>query len=162
MTWTRNVDGTWAVTTPGGVHTLTNIEFLDFTDRDVFLDRAQRTFSGNGTSDILFRRTDGIMASWEVTGTSINSASFLPTAGAEWSVLGTGDVSGDGKDDVLWQRDDGLVYAWVMNAGAVSAAPPALARKGSGMASGGGSTCPSRSSAASSISTSGTRNSWCS
>ena len=85
----------------------------------MFLDRAARTFSGNGTSDVLFRRTDGIMASWEVTGTTINAASFLPTAGAEWSRAGTGDFNGDGRDDVLWQRSDGLVYTWHMNGGAV-------------------------------------------
>ena len=40
----------------------------------------------------------------------INAASFLPTAGAEWSVLGTGDISGDGRDDVhlAAQRRAGL------------------------------------------------------
>ena len=122
-TWARNVSGAWTVTAgAAGTDTLTSVEFLHFTDRDVFLDRAMRTFSGNGTSDVLFRRTDGVMASWDVTGTTINSASFVPTAGAVWSVLGTGDISGDGRDDVLWQRNDGLVYSWTMNGGALAAA----------------------------------------
>jgi hypothetical protein len=121
--WARNLDGTWTVTAGvNGTDALTRVEFLDFTDRDVFLDRAARTFSGNGTSDVLFRRSDGVMASWEVTGTTLNAVALLPTAGAQWSVLGTGDVSGDGRDDVIWRRSDGLVYVWTMNGGAVSGA----------------------------------------
>ncbi|MGH6950638.1 MAG: calcium-binding protein [Vitreimonas sp.] len=108
--WHRNVDGSWTITGTDGADTLANVEFLDFSDRGVFLDRASRTFSGNGTSDVLFRRTDGIIASWEVSGTTIGSAHFLPTAGAEWSILATGDISGDGRDDVIWRRDNGLVY----------------------------------------------------
>ncbi|MGH6951572.1 MAG: FG-GAP-like repeat-containing protein, partial [Vitreimonas sp.] len=120
-TWTRNVNGTWTVTGEG-TDSLTNVEFLSFTDRDVFLDRAARSFSGIGNSDILLRRSVGIMALWEVTGASIVAASFLPTAGAGWTPLGTGDFSGDGRDDVLWQRSDGLVYTWHMNGGAVESA----------------------------------------
>ncbi|WP_395644569.1 FG-GAP-like repeat-containing protein [Terricaulis sp.] len=118
--WSRNPDGTWTVTAEG-VDTVSSVEFLRFSDRDVHLDAASRTFSGDGTSDILFRRDDGIMASWEVTGTTINSAAFLPAAGAEWTPLDTGDFNGDGRADVLWQRNDGLVYSWEMNGGAVSA-----------------------------------------
>jgi Ca2+-binding RTX toxin-like protein len=121
--WHRNPNGSWTVSTAAfGTDTLANVEFLSFNDRTVFLDRAARTFSGDGASDILFRRADGVMASWDISGTAINSAAFLPTAGAEWSVLGTGDISGDGRDDVIWRRTDGLIYAWIMNGGAVSSA----------------------------------------
>jgi glucose/arabinose dehydrogenase len=121
--WRRNVDGSWTVAAGvDGVDALTTVEFLDFTDRDVFLDRAPRTFSGNGTSDILFLRSDGRVAAWEVTGAAINGASILPTVGPEWTPLGTGDLSGDGRDDVLWRRNDGLVFTWTMNGGAVASA----------------------------------------
>lgn len=121
--WSRNADGTWTVTAGAdGIDLLSSVEVLRFTDLDVWIGTATRSFSGDTTSDILFRRADGLVASWEVTGTSIDSASLLPTAGPEWSVLGTGDISGDGRDDVLWQRDDGLVYSWTMNGGAVNAA----------------------------------------
>ena len=122
-TWRRNPDGSWSVTTSSaGTDTLRQTEFLEFSDRDVFLDRANRTFSGDGTSNVLFRRTDGIIASWEVNGTSITSAAFLPSAGSEWVIRGSGDFDGDGKDDVLWQRNDGLVYTWKMDGGSVAGA----------------------------------------
>ncbi|WP_395646401.1 FG-GAP-like repeat-containing protein [Terricaulis sp.] len=114
--WHRNPDGTWSVDAGAeGVDALSGMEFLSFSDRDVFLDAAARTFSGDGTSDVLFRRTDGIMASWNVAGTSVSAATFLPAAGAEWTALGTGDFNGDGRADVLWQRSDGLVYSWHMD-----------------------------------------------
>ncbi|WP_395646252.1 M10 family metallopeptidase C-terminal domain-containing protein [Terricaulis sp.] len=121
--WARTPDGSWTVTSAAdGADTATSVEFLHFTDRDVFLDTAFRTFSGDGTSDILFRRSDGVMASWNVLGTSITAANFLPAAGAEWTPLGTGDFGGDSRADVLWERNDGLVYSWTMNGGAVTAA----------------------------------------
>ena len=122
-TWVRNADGAISVNAGAeGNDTLLGVEVLSFTDREVYLFGPERSFSGDNTSDILFRRADGIMASWDVTGTTINNAHFLPTAGAEWSALGTGDISGDGRDDVLWQRTDGLVYAWTMNASGFAAA----------------------------------------
>ncbi|WP_395646694.1 FG-GAP-like repeat-containing protein [Terricaulis sp.] len=127
-TWVRHPDGTWTVTAGAdGVDTLSVVEYLHFTDRDVHLDAAARSFSGNGTSDVLFRRNDGIMASWDVTGTTINTATFLPAAGAEWTALGTGDIGGDGRADIIWQRNDGLVYAWNMNASGGFGSASALA-----------------------------------
>ncbi|WP_395646250.1 FG-GAP-like repeat-containing protein [Terricaulis sp.] len=120
-TWTHNTIGTWSIVAGSeGNENITSIELLHFNDRDVHLDTTERTFSGDGTSDVLFRRNDGIMASWEVTGTTVNGASFLPAAGAEWTPLSTGDFNGDGRDDVLWRRNDGLIYSWEMNGGAVS------------------------------------------
>jgi hypothetical protein len=117
-TWNRNTNGTWTVNAgTQGADSLTNVEFLSFTDRTVFLDRAFRTFSGDGTSNVLFRRNDGIVATWEVNGTSITNAVFLPSAGNEWTIRGTGDIDADGDDDVIWQRTDGLVYSWSMQAG---------------------------------------------
>ncbi|WP_395646397.1 M10 family metallopeptidase C-terminal domain-containing protein [Terricaulis sp.] len=121
-TWTHHADGTWTVNAGAdGIDTLRGVEMLHFIDRDVHLDLALRSFSGDFTSDILFRRNDGIMASWEVTGTTINSAAFLPAAGAEWTPLDTGDFNADGRADVLWRRNDGLIYSWEMNGGSVVA-----------------------------------------
>jgi hypothetical protein len=120
--WTRTVSGSWTVSAGGaGTDTLTSVEFLHFSDRDVFLDRAARTFSGNGTSDVLFRRADGVTVSWEVTGASITTTTLLPAAGAAWSVLGTGDISGAGRDDIIWRRNDGVVHSRTMNGGFVAA-----------------------------------------
>ncbi|MDZ4692029.1 calcium-binding protein, partial [Terricaulis sp.] len=64
-TWHRNIDGTWSVSlslyAPDN-DTLTSVEVLDFTDRDVVLDNAQQTFSGDGASDVLWRNTSGLIA----------------------------------------------------------------------------------------------------
>ncbi|WP_395647325.1 FG-GAP-like repeat-containing protein [Terricaulis sp.] len=129
--WVRNANGTWTVTAGAdGVDTLSNVEVLHFADRDVYLDLAAHSFSGDGTSDIMFRRNDGVVATWNVNGTSISSASFLVTAGPEWTALGIGDFNGDGCADVLWQRTDGMVYEWQMNGGLQAAS--AITGLGSG------------------------------
>ncbi|MDZ4693154.1 M10 family metallopeptidase C-terminal domain-containing protein, partial [Terricaulis sp.] len=54
--WARTISGAWTVTaTSNGVDTVRTVEVLDFTDRDVVLDNAQQTFSGDGASDVLWR-----------------------------------------------------------------------------------------------------------
>ncbi|MDZ4693153.1 M10 family metallopeptidase C-terminal domain-containing protein, partial [Terricaulis sp.] len=55
-TWVRNISGAWTITAgANGTDTLNTVEVLDFTDRDVVLDNAQQTFSGDGASDVLWR-----------------------------------------------------------------------------------------------------------
>ena len=117
-TWHRNPNGTWTVAAGvDGTDTLTSVEFLDFTDRDVFLDRAARTFSGDGTSDILWQRNDGLVVIWSVLGSVLSGSNGLGAVGVEWTILGTGDFNGDGRDDILWRRNDGLVTSWNMDGG---------------------------------------------
>jgi len=91
--WHRNIDGTYTVTSGvDGTETLTTVEILDFTDRDVVLDNAQQTFLGNGTSDLLWRHTtNGAIVYWDVTGATQNSATIAGGAGAEWMLEGVGD-----------------------------------------------------------------------
>jgi len=127
-TWTRNPNGTWTVTGEG-TDTLTSVEVLDFTNRDVVLDNAQQTFSGDGTSDILWRRNDGLTATWAMNGTAQAGSTLVGSVGNDWSIQGTGDFSGDGRDDILWQRNDGLVYLWnnASSAGAVFVAAASTA-----------------------------------
>lgn len=109
--WQRNPDGTWTVTGVG-TDTLTSVERLQFTDRTVALDLAQQTFSGDGTSDILWRRSDGLTATWAMQGTTNTGSAVIGNVGNDWSIRGTGDFSADGRDDIVWQRNDGLVYLW--------------------------------------------------
>ncbi|HYD86448.1 MAG TPA: PQQ-dependent sugar dehydrogenase [Vitreimonas sp.] len=121
--WARTPDGAWIVTSGvEGVDTLTTVEFLDFTDRDVFLDRAAQTFSGDGTSDMLFRRDDGVIVGWDVAGTAIDSASVFAVVGDEWTALGAGDFNGDSRDDIAWRHDNGAVLTWHMNGAAIASA----------------------------------------
>ena len=118
--WNRNPDGTWTVIAGAdGTDTLTSIEFLDFTDRDVFLDRAASTLTGDGTSDILLRNTlTGALSVWFVQGTNFTSAS-LGNADNTWSVHGVGDFNGDGRDDLLWRNTGGPLTLWLMNGATV-------------------------------------------
>ncbi|WP_395645058.1 FG-GAP-like repeat-containing protein [Terricaulis sp.] len=121
VTFERDASGMLSFFGPDlhGRENVINFELIDFTDRDIVPEQAERSFSGDGTSDILFRRDDGIMASWNVNGVTINAAHFLPAAGAEWTPLGTGDFNSDANADVVWRRDDGLVYSWHMDDGVV-------------------------------------------
>jgi len=122
-TWTRSVNGNWTVNAgANGIDTLTSVERLEFTDRTVVLDNAQRTFSGNGTSDFLFRNANnGTVVIWEVTGAAQNSAAVAGGAPAEWTLVGTGDLNGDGRDDMIWRHDGGGVAGWLMNGSTATA-----------------------------------------
>lgn len=119
VSWARNSQGNWIVITgaSNGTDTLTSVEVLDFTDRDVVLDNAQQTFSGNGTSDFLWRNSDhGTVVVWEMQGAAQQSAIIAGGAPSNWTIVGTGDISGDGRDDMLWQNSvDGGVAGWLMD-----------------------------------------------
>jgi Ca2+-binding RTX toxin-like protein len=118
--WVRNLDGSWTVNAGAdGVDMVTNVEFLGFTDRDVFLDRAARTFSGDGASDILWRNGAGQTVVWSVNSEVVtNGAATSLQAGLQWSVFGTGDFGGEGRDDVLWRNTNGQTVIWQMNGAA--------------------------------------------
>ena len=111
--WVRAPSGSWTVTSGSdGSDTVLSVERLVFSDRSVVLDLAQQTFSGDGTSDILWRRVDGVVATWGMLGVTQTSASVLGGVGLEWSVGGTGDFNGDGRDDILWRSTGGLLSFW--------------------------------------------------
>ncbi|HYD88886.1 MAG TPA: FG-GAP-like repeat-containing protein [Vitreimonas sp.] len=119
--WERNADGTWDVWSALGFDTLTSIEALSFTDRDVYFRAPQRTFSGDSTSDMLFVRDDGFLVSWNVSGMSITAAAGLAVLPAGSTVLDTADFNGDWRDDILLQDADGRVFSWQMNGAAIEA-----------------------------------------
>ncbi len=120
--WTRNPNGSWTVTAGvNGFDTLTGVEILDFSDRDVFLDTAETTFSGDGTSDILWRRSDGLTAVWAMNGFTVSAADTTAwQAGNDWQVLATGDFDGDGRDDLFWRHTGGATAIWRMNGTAIT------------------------------------------
>ena len=71
VTWARSANGDWIVTGPAagvgatGTDRLLRVEYLDFTDRDVFLDRPSSNFSTDGESDFFLRNTTtGGMVMW--------------------------------------------------------------------------------------------------
>jgi hypothetical protein len=110
----RNAQGQWLVTVAGETDTLTGVELADFTDRDMALDNARQTFSGDGTSDILWRNSQtGEVAQWAMAGTTLTSSSVFGGVGLDWTLVGSGDFSGDGRDDLLWRNSQtGVVATW--------------------------------------------------
>ncbi|MEQ1489400.1 MAG: FG-GAP-like repeat-containing protein [Terricaulis sp.] len=115
-TWSRNTNGSWTVTTTAdGVDTVTNLEVLDFLDRDVFLDRPQSNFSTDGVSDFLLRNTStGGVVMW-FNAANTNAAS-LGTLSTNWINEGAGDFNGDGRDDIVWRdANTGNISMWFMN-----------------------------------------------
>lgn len=111
-----NSDGSFRVYYNGGASNdnLRSMELLQFTDRYWALDNAEQTFSGNLTSDIMFRNAnDGQVAAWEVAGANFVSAAIAGAIGSEWVIQGSGDFSGDGRDDILIRNSDtGMVVSW--------------------------------------------------
>lgn len=122
-TWTRNANGSWTVSAGvNGVDTLTSVEYLDFTDRDVFLDRAAQTFTGDGTSDVFMRHSSGTLGAWFVNGAGVTGAASLGVVDAAWEIEGVGDFNGDGRDDIFMRHSTGNLGAWFMNGSTASGA----------------------------------------
>lgn len=122
-TWSRNPDGTWTVTAgSSGTDSLAGVEFLNFTDRDVFLDRAYSTLSGDGTSDILMRHSGGSLGVWFVNGSGVTGAAGLGGIGTEWAIEGVADFNGDGRDDIFMRANNGNLGTWFMNGASATGA----------------------------------------
>ena len=82
--------------------------------------------NGDGTSDILWRNSNGTLAGWSVNRGVISSSGFLTAGGAvvapdaSWSVAGISDFNGDGKADVLWRNTDGTLADWTMRGAVIT------------------------------------------
>jgi len=125
VSWGRNPDGSWSINAAElGDDALSSIEFIEFSDRSVFLDKANQTFFGDGTSDILWRRNDGITAIWNMSGSTVSQSGVTAwQASLDWAVEAVGDFDGDGRDDLLWRNsNDGVTAIWSMNGFGVTAA----------------------------------------
>ena len=78
-------------------------------------------FYGDGSSDILWRNTNGTLIDWTMNGSAITSSQDVTLNGtpalpnASWSVAGIGDFSGDGRSDILWRNTDGALMDWTMD-----------------------------------------------
>jgi hypothetical protein len=78
--------------------------------------RGTGDFYGDGNTDILFQNQSGVVALWDMNGSSITQGGqVMADPGAAWQVKGTGDLYGDGKTDIVLQNQDGSVAIWEMN-----------------------------------------------
>jgi FG-GAP-like repeat len=77
-------------------------------------------FTGNGTSDILWRDSSGDVAIWQMAGTNVTANGIIGGADDSWSIVGNGDFFGNGTDDILWRNADGNIDVWTMQNGNVT------------------------------------------
>lgn len=73
-------------------------------------------FNGDGSADILWRDSTGIVTDWlatETSGFTTNWGALSTGVPLSWSVAGTGDFNGDGITDVLWRNTDGTLVDWL-------------------------------------------------
>ncbi|MFI4976328.1 MAG: NF038122 family metalloprotease, partial [Caulobacterales bacterium] len=119
---THNADGSWTVNAgTDGVETLSNVQTLQFTDKLITLGAAPAAhdFNADGNSDILFGQSNGTLAIWEMSGTTIVGGGSLGAPGGTWAEKGIGDFNHDGKADVLFQDGSGNIAIWEMNGTAI-------------------------------------------
>jgi hypothetical protein len=96
-------------------------------------------FNGDGKSDVLWRRNDGVNYVWHVDGAvisagrlSIPSQGTLPRVDPGWTVAGHGDYNGDGKADVFWRRAaGGNNYLWFVDGAVITGGMLAIIGQGS-------------------------------
>jgi hypothetical protein len=60
--------------------------------------------NGDGTSEILFGQTNGTLAEWLMSGTSIIGGGDIGNPGGTWSFAGIGDYNGDGHAESASDR----------------------------------------------------------
>ena len=78
-------------------------------------------FNGDGTGDVLWRNSNGIVAQWRIApGSGTVSYVGMDTANSSWHIQGAADFDGDGKADVLWRNDSGQVAAWDSSPGGIA------------------------------------------
>jgi hypothetical protein len=75
--------------------------------------------NGDGHVDLLWRHSDGWVATWLLQGVQLAGVwSLNPVAefDSAWQIVGTADVNLDGDQDILWQHaTDGNVVVWYMD-----------------------------------------------
>ena len=87
-----------------GADTLSNIEFLQFSDSTRKLGSVASDFNGDGKSDLVWRNVStGADAIW-LSGNSATKQSVATIADPNWKIAGAGDFNGDGKSDLLWRN----------------------------------------------------------
>ena len=101
----------YTVVGPDGTDTLIGVERLQFGDRQL-----GRDYNGDGKSDILWRNDSGLIAIWQMNGSTLVDGAVVSTVPTDWKIQdGAGDYNGDGKSDFLWRNDNGQVAIWQMN-----------------------------------------------
>jgi hypothetical protein len=74
------------------------------------IEKTDRDFNSDGSSDILWRDTSGTVGVWRIEGMGVvRGATNLGTIESDWTIAGSGDFNADGTADILWRHSDGTV-----------------------------------------------------
>ena len=97
--------------TPTGVH---GMMF------QMFKVSAHSDFNGDAVDDLLWRRSDGQVAEWQMKDGQITANTNLANVASSYQLQDSGDLNGDAFADVLWRHDSGQVVLWTMRNGMIS------------------------------------------
>ncbi|MFL5061296.1 MAG: FG-GAP-like repeat-containing protein [Xanthobacteraceae bacterium] len=72
-------------------------------------------FNGDGRSDLLFRRTDGLISQYLMNGFQFIAINLLGTVGVDFTLVAVADFNGDGNADMLFRRtSDGMLSLYLL------------------------------------------------
>jgi hypothetical protein len=71
--------------------------------------------NGDGTSDVLWRHTNGFVAEWQMNAGGIVDSLGIGMPSLAYHFQDTGDFNGDGSADILWRHDNGQVVMVELN-----------------------------------------------
>jgi hypothetical protein len=75
-------------------------------------------FNGDGTSDVVWRNTNGDTGLWYMSSDgSVAEVDLEIVVDPSWSIQGVGDFNADNLSDLLWRNTNGEVGYWLSNGG---------------------------------------------
>lgn len=97
--------GYWAIAN-GTVSAFVPLRWDTGSDWVIVSSPTHSDFNGDGRDDILWRRTNGDVGIYVLTGGQPFAFTWQPLGsfGTDWAPAGSGDFDGDGVDDILWRN----------------------------------------------------------
>ncbi len=83
--------------------------------------------TGPNPLTIVWQYTNGALAGWSMNGFSRTESYQINNSrspGAQWKVLGLGDIDRDGAFDLVWENSAGAAAVWLMNGRSVEQTVP--------------------------------------
>ncbi|RME32809.1 MAG: VCBS repeat-containing protein, partial [Deltaproteobacteria bacterium] len=121
--WLRNANGKVIVDLMSTAGTVQATNTLKFRDPAQYTYLAAGDFNGDGTTDVLWLKSNGrVFVDLITVGSVLTSNALKFRDAVQWTYLASGDFNGDGTTDVLWLKSNGRVYVDLMStAGTVQA-----------------------------------------
>ncbi len=93
--------------------------------------KAVGDLNGDGSSDLIWQDTSGLVVAYMTNGMAIASAAVIANAGSSFSVAASADLNGDGNSDIVLQDGNGQAVGWLMNGTSLVSAAAIGAANGS-------------------------------